>query len=189
MERVLLDAGQFAHLSVGDIRDGLDQIYDPGYRKIDEEKCLGYADAAAHDVLFRAHSSGLCQQLFCPAQTMEDIANSKGALCCLCGRTDTNNHTYGIPDEFQSFVCPRVVCGEYTEDGERNVWISPSAMCDDCAKIIRQRSRRCDYWKSEALWVDILSRLNESPTFRDRVRRNAKTWASLRFDPRKKDVA
>jgi hypothetical protein len=195
MLRVLMRAGQFAHLSEAELGRSLDGLWDTDGRAEWLAEGEGHyyratwAERAVSLALVKASDMGLMPRGYFDIQTVDWIARTEPTLCCLClhvGETFKGN--YDVPVEFVSYVCPtfetfdapyyvrRPICGPCS-------WIVANWERGNAGIGNRPQPHPLAYGPD--LWNWVLSRVVMNEKFQERVRLNASNVNLLRFDPRR----
>jgi hypothetical protein len=185
MERVLLEAPQFAHHSItvmGHALDGLysDVIRDAGDGRYDDDKAVPSGVVAAH-------RDGYCPQLFVAGPTASFISDKVGFLCVACGATQYSRSGYLTPG-FCNFFCPSALRWKGREAEESVSFLC--GRCDNtlCLQIRKLRgdfsTLREEVSAEELVWSFATMAANNNG-FRKRVSNHAPIWSRCRFDPRR----
>lgn len=199
MVRVLMRAGQFAHLSEADFVRSLDSLWDISVRMawLSEGEThyhhSTWAERAVSIGLVKAAETGLMKRGYFDARAVDWIARTEPTLCCLCLNIgETFKGVYDIPLEFTAYVCPtfetyaapyyvrRPFCGPCSWAIASGVRVEEGTTSD-----LRRRTFRSRLDHSEDVWNSVLARLTQNAKFRDRVMTNADNATALRFDPRR----
>ena len=200
MLRVMLTAGQFAHVTPDQIESALDDLYDPSVR-FDAEWGRNYnhhgCDDAVPYTLVKADQAGFLTERCYDCQTIHYFGRVAGIVCCLCLEIESERAYFNsgvgwsVPDSFVSFVCPTYLRAETTMrmPGGMPVTQSGIPMCGRCIKAVGSKLWRDNGGKwlegNDALYLPALTWLLTNPSFRKRIERNAGNLSRLRFDPRK----
>lgn len=188
--RALLRAGQFAHLSEGEIGASLDELWDTKRRVAwvnNDPDVAKYAERAVTLGLVKAASTGIIQPRYFDAQVIDWISFTQPMLCVLC--LSTAKVYRGISDihlGFVSYLCPTFLELKGVPQFVRRPF------CGPCSWAIAGRLKAVGKWHrdhasadDEMLWAAILAQLVGYREVRERIRENAPNVARLRFDPRR----
>lgn len=190
MVRVLMRAGQFAHLGEADFNRSLDSLWN-----IDErltwisDGATSYhpstwAERAVSIALLKAAETGLIPKDYFDAQTIDFVARTEPTLCCLCHSiSDTFKGVYDISLGFAVYACPTFYALDVPYYVRR-------PFCGACswaisARIKQERDNPQPIPHGEYLWGAVLAWIVASPKFRERASENFGNRSRLRFDPRR----
>lgn len=192
MVRVLLLAGQFAHLTEADFHRSLDDLWDVDQRMdwlsgghgATAYQASTWAERAVSISLVKAAETGLIPRDYFDAQTVDWVARTEPTMCCLCLALsgEAFGGIYSIPLNFVSYVCPTFLRIDAPYFVRR-------PFCGKCSWAVSHwvgwASDQEDVSRDELSWDAALAHLLTLPAFRQRVRDHAENIHRLRFDPRR----
>ncbi len=198
MVRVLLRAGQFAHLTEADFNRSLTSLWniDDRLAWIDEGSTAyhraTWAERAVSIGLVKAAETGLMVPDYFDVQAVDWVARTEPTLCCLCLEiSDPFKGCYDIPLAFAKFVCPafEVVAAPYYVRrpfcGACSWMIGSGVRTDADLRFNSAVSLNDRLPPGDDLWTSILARMINNRKFRDRVHERRANVRKLRFDPRR----
>lgn len=193
MVRVLMRAGQFAHLDQATIEAKLDELWNPNLRFAKHEGRYSNdgEEEAVPWVLVKAKAY-ISEPLY-DANTINFIGSAEGVTCCLClniEKVPGYAVHHWVPSDFIHHVCPTFL----RHAGPRNEWNKREwgqygqPLCSHCRRAISNKLWR-EYGMNDPkvprdAWNGVLAHLAANPVFRKRVLLHANNLARLRFDPR-----
>lgn len=185
---ILMQAGQFAHLSEDDFGRSLDRLWNIGERlawRDSRHNLNAPAERAVSLALVKAAQTGLIEPRYFDAQTVDWVARTEPQLCCLCFtiHTPTGGSPYDTSLDFISYAMPTFVRVDAPYYVRR-------PLCNKCAwgvagRVWREEGQEVSIAGDPLTWGAILGHLIGVKSFKERVRASAANMKHLRFDPRK----
>lgn len=195
--RILMRAGQLAHLREAEIRYALDVPYAPNraLRENHPVESLYYDDenhvySIVPDALWKAHVSCGFPRLYDGMHVLEYFLCNVGIVCPLCGRIETSRYRINT---MPSFIAAHVSASSLVvHTGKRQpigLIRTHATSCENCANqvnnwLCRTMGHMSYYDGSDDIALAAIHWLAGNSLFRRRVKENKRTWDDLRFDPR-----
>lgn len=195
--RILMRAGQLAHLSEAQIRYELDVPYAPNrvLRENHPAQSLYYDDenhvySIVPDALWKAHISCGFPRLYDGMHVLEYFFCNVGIVCPLCGKIEDNRHWIKLmPNFIAAHVSASSLVVHMGKRQPTGLSRTHTTTCGNCANQIsnwlwRTLGSQSYSVESDDIALAAIHWLAGNPSFRQRVKENRITWDSLRFDPR-----